>query len=260
VESGVKYLRRNFIPLRSFVDLDDVQNQALDWLDTVANVRTHQTTGQKPVDRFEKVKLRSLPERLPDTRQTLSLLVHKDFAVRFDGNTYTAPPWAIGKTAVVKADTAFVSLYLNDKRIAIHPRCWERKQRIETPSHRQQVKKLRKKLWHDRQVAALMSLGTIAVDYLSGLLDAGQPIAKQVKRLLVLKDKYGAEALTYALTKSMAHKALGADYVENIVHQEMAPKNDQPPVRLKNEQLNRIRLNQPSLAEYDAHALKGEKK
>ena len=185
--------------------------------------------------------------------------MHKDFAVRFDGNTYTAPPWAIGKSVIVKADAAFVSLYLNDKRIAVHPRCWERKQRIETPSHRQQVKKLRKKLWHDRQVAALMSLGTVAVDYLNGLLDAGQPINKQVKRLLALKDKYGAEALVYALTKSMAQKALGADYVENIVHQEMAPKNDQPPVRLKNEQLNRIRLNQPSLAEYDAHALKREK-
>ena len=259
VESGVKYLRRNFMPLRSFVDLDDVQCQALDWLDTVANVRTHQTTGQRPVDRFEKAALRPLPQRLPDTRETQSLLVHKDFAVRFDGNTYTAPPWAIGKSVIVKADAAFVSLYLNDKRIAVHPRCWDRKQRIETPSHRQQVKKLRKKLWHDRQVAALMSLGGVAVDYLNGLLDAGQPIAKQVKRLLVLKDKYGAEALIYALTKSMTHKALGADYVENIVHQQMAPKNEHPPVRLKNEQLNRIRLNQPSLADYDAHALKGEK-
>jgi len=260
VESGVKYLRRNFMSLRTVTDLEDVQHQALDWLNSVANVRTHQTTGQRPVDRFEKVLLRSLPQPLPDTRETQSLLVHKDFAVRFDGNTYTAPPWAIGKTVIVKADTAFVSLYLGDKRIAIHPRCWQRKKRIETPSHRQQVKKLRKKLWHDRQVAAFMSLGGVAVDYLSGLLDAGQPIRKQVKRLLVLKDKYGAEALIYALTKSMAHKAWGADYVENIVHQKMAPKNDHPPVRLKNEHLNRIRLNQPSLAEYDAHTLKREKK
>ncbi len=260
VESGVKYLRRNFMPLRSFVDLDDVQRQALDWLDTVANVRTHQTTGQRPVDRFENVKLRSLPQPLPDTRESQSLLVHKDFAVRFDGNTYTAPLWAIGKAVIAKADTAFVSMYLDDKRIAIHPRCWQRKKRIETPSHRQQVKKLRQKLWHDRQMAAFMSLGGVAVDYLSGLLDAGQPIKKQVKRLLALKDKYGAEAVVYALTKSMAHNAWGADYVENIVHQKMAPKNDQPPVRLKNEQLNRIRLNQPSLAEYDAHALKGKKK
>jgi len=127
VESGIKYLRRNFMPLRSFVDLDDVQHQGLDWLDTVANVRTHQTTGQRPVDRFEKVKLRSVPQHLPDTRETQSLLVHKDFAVRFDGNTYTAPPWAIGKSVIVKADAAFVSLYLNDKRIAVHPRCWERR-------------------------------------------------------------------------------------------------------------------------------------
>jgi len=260
VESGVKYLRRNFMPLRSFTDLPDAQHQALNWLDTVANVRTHQTTGQRPVDRFDKVKLRPLPQRLPDTRETQSMLVHKDFAIRFDGNTYTAPPWAIGKSVIVKADAAFVSLYLNDKRIAVHPRCWKRKQRIETPSHRQQVKKLRKKLWHDRQVAAFMSLGAVAVDYLNGLLDAGQPIKKQVKRLLILKDKYGAEAVIYALTKSMVHKALGADYVENIVHQEMAPKNDHPPVRLKNEQLNRIRLNQPSLAIYDSHVLKKMKK
>ncbi|BBO80954.1 hypothetical protein DSCO28_15200 [Desulfosarcina ovata subsp. sediminis] len=260
VESGVKYLRRNFMSLRSFADLDDVQHQALNWLDTVANVRIHQTTGQRPVDRFEKVKLHPLPDLLPDVRETQSLLVHKDFAVRFDGNTYTAPPWAIGKTVAVKADPAVVSLYLNDKRIAVHPRCWDRKKRIETPSHRQQVKKLRKKLMHDRQVATLMSLGSVAVDYLNGLLDAGQPIRKQVKRLLVLKDKYGAEALVYALTKSMAHKAFGADYVENIVHQEMAPKNDHPPVRLKNEDLNQIRLNQPSLAEYDTHALKERRK
>jgi transposase len=54
VESGVKYLRRNFMSLRTFTDLDDVQHQVLGWLDTVANVRTHQTTGQRPVDRFEK--------------------------------------------------------------------------------------------------------------------------------------------------------------------------------------------------------------
>jgi transposase len=54
VESGVKYLRRNFMSLRTITDLDDVQHQVLGWLDTVANVRTHQTTGQRPVDRFEK--------------------------------------------------------------------------------------------------------------------------------------------------------------------------------------------------------------
>lgn len=255
VESGVKYLRQNFLPLRSFADLEDAQNQVVHWLETVANIRIHQGTGQRPADRFKKVTLQRLPALLPDCREMRSLLVHKDFAIRFDGNGYSAPPWAIGKNVTVKADQTSVSLYLKDKRIAVHPRCWQRKQRIETPSHRQQVKKLQKRLWHDRQVAAFMSLGPVAVDYLNALCDAGQPVRKQVKRLLVLKDRYGTEAVIYALTQSMACKAWGADYVENILHQQMAPKNDQPPVKLKNEQLNRIRLNRPSLAGYDAHII-----
>jgi transposase len=255
VESSIKYLRRNFLPLRSFADLDDVQRQVIHWLNSIANVRIHQTTGQRPVDRFEKTHLQPLPALLPDCRETQSLLVHKDFAVRFDGNSYTVPPWAIGQTATAKADQATLTLYLKDKRIAVHPRCWRRKQRIETLSHREQVKKLRRRHWQDQQVAAFMSLGAEAVDYLEGLSNTGQPVKKHVKRLLLLKDRYGTEAIIKALTQAMNGKAWGADYVENILHQQMTPNNEQPPVQLKNEALNRIRLNQPNLAGYDAHIL-----
>jgi len=256
VEAGVKYVRQNFWPLRSFTDLNDAQRQVKGWLDTVANVRIHQSTGQRPVDRFLKVKLRPLPDLLPDGQETLFSLVHKDFAIRFDGNAYTAPPWTIGKKVTVKADQRVVSLYLKDKRIAVHKRCWKRKARIETPSHKEQVRKLRKKLWQDRQVAAFVSFGPVAIEYLQNLVDARQPVKKHVKRLLILKDRYGAYALIDAMKKSMTFKAWGADYVENILHQHMAPKSEHPPVRLKNKRLNRIRLNQPSLADYDAHILK----
>lgn len=260
VESAVKYLRKNFMPLRRFADLDDVNRQTAHWLDTVANVRIHQSTGKPPIDRFEQVKLRPLPPLLPDCRQTVSALVHKDFAVRFDANTYSAPPWTIGKQVTLKADGATVTLYLGGKRICAHPRSWQRKKRIETPTHRQQVKKLRKRLWHNQQVAAFTSLGPVAVDYLEALGDAGQPIKKQVKRLLVLKDRYGSQALIRALEHATAAKAWGADYVENIVHQHAVPKNEHPPVKLKDKRLNRIRLQQPSLAEYDAHILERNKK
>jgi hypothetical protein len=54
----------------------------------------------------------------------------------------------------------------------------------------------------------------------------------------------------------MAHKAYGADYIENILYQEMTPQNHHQPVKLKDEDLNRIRLIEPSLAEYDAFILK----
>jgi transposase len=74
VEAAIKYIRHNFWPLRSFSDLSDVQRQARLWLDTVANVRLHNTTGQKPDERFIEVKLNPLPDLL-SSAQTLKVIV-----------------------------------------------------------------------------------------------------------------------------------------------------------------------------------------
>lgn len=259
IENSIKYLRQNFWPLRSFTDLADVQLQARQWLDTVANVRIHQTTGEKPKQRLARVNLRPLPDLLPDCRQTCLAKVHKDFAVRFDGNTYSCPPWSIGKKATIKADAFEVTIYLNQKKLAAHQRCWQRKIRVELPAHLQQVKKIQKKLWHDKQTAAFLSLGQAAVDYFKSLVESNQPIKKNVIKLLKLKDEYGASSLLYAIQKATTYNAYGADYIENILYQEMTPKNTHAPVKLKNDALNRIRLSQPCLADYDAFVLKRRK-
>ena len=259
IENSIKYLRQNFWPLRTFTDLADVQLQARQWLDTVANVRIHQSTGERPKERFARVHLRPLPELVPDCRETCLVKVHKDFAVRFDGNTYTTPPWAIGKKVTIKADAFEVTIYLDQKKLATHQRCWQRKKRIELPAHLQQVKKIQKKLWHDKQIAAFLSLGQPAVDYFKALVDSRQPIKKSVLKLLSLKDEYGSVSLLYAIQKATSFNAYGADYIENILYQETTPKYEHPPVRLKNDALNRIRLTQPCLADYDADVLKRRK-
>ena len=259
IEKSIHYLRQNFWPLRSFSNLMDVQQQVNQWRDSVCNVRIHQTTGDRPVDRFAGINLRPLPPLLPDCRESASLLVHQDFAVHFDDNTYTVPPWTIGRHLTIKADQATVTLYHRQKQVAAHHRSWERKQRIELPAHQEQVKKLHHKLWQDRDIALLSSLGQEAVDYLAALVDARQPIKKNVARLLRIKDRYGAVSLIGAIRKAMAHKAYGADYIENILYQEKTPQKNHPPVKLKNEKLNNIRLPEPSLADYDAYILKKRK-
>jgi transposase len=257
VENAIKYIRQNFWPLREFTNLSDVQNQVCHWLDTVANVRKHYTTGQRPVNRLQG--LRPLSDVLPDCRQVRSLLVHKDFGIRFDGNVYTVPPWAIGKHIILKADTARIYIYFKDKLIACHARCWERKQRIELDIHREQVKKIRKKLLQDQRIIVFLSLGEIALQYLEKLTGSRLPIRKNITQLLTLQDKYGDASLLYSLEKAMEKKLYGADYIRNILYQEMTPVNDHPPVRLKQEELNEIRLTTPALADYDGIALKKRK-
>ncbi len=49
VESGVKYVKRNFLPGRRFRDLADFNEQLAAWLAEVADVRVHGTTHQRPI-------------------------------------------------------------------------------------------------------------------------------------------------------------------------------------------------------------------
>jgi hypothetical protein len=257
VERAIGYLRKNFWPLRRFADLTDVNHQVREWLAAVANVRIHQGTGERPCERFKKVALKPLPNPLPDCRQCLTVKVHKDFAVRFDANCYSAPPWSIGRPLTLKADQLTVSLYERHKLIVTHPRNWRRKQRIELPAHQELVRKIHRKLWADRQVALFAALAPAAREYLNALSEAHQPIKKNVHRLLALSDHYGSASLLWAIEKALAHRAYGADYIQNILYQQQLPRRRHLPVSLKKPGLNDIRLPQPCLAEYDSLVLKG---
>jgi len=259
IENSIKYLRGNFMPLREFTDLGDLQAQVLDWLDKVANVRIHQTTAEVPKERFEKVGLRPLPPQVIEPLETENPLVHKDFAVKFDGNSYTTPPWTIGKKLTLKADQQKVWIYHKDKRVCSHCRSWERKKRIENPTHVEQVKKLKRRQWQNKEIATFASLGEEFRQYLEMLPSSNLPLKKQVSNLLNLKDQYGVKSLSWAILKALRFNAFGADYIENILNQEMIPVTNHLPVKLKNEALNRIRLSEPTLNDYDAIALKRRK-
>jgi transposase len=257
VEKGaIHYIRHNFWPLRSFRDLGDLQAQANQWRDQVANVRVHNTTGQRPIERFQAKAMRALPKLLPDCRDHALAKVHTDFSIRFDGNAYTVPPWLIGKSVTVKADHHQVTCYVKDKAVATHLRCWQRKQRIELTQHREAAQKHHRRHWYSQEVAAFISLGESAKRYLEHLAHTNEPLKKSVKKLLALKDDYGTQALLDAIERASLHQAYGAHYIENILYQEMTPHRQHPPVRLKQPHLNHIRLVEPNLAEYDAFVIK----
>src|SRR6516165_3637842 len=52
VEAGVKYVKRNFLPTRTFRDLTDLNEQARRWVMQEAGLRIHGTTREQPLDRF----------------------------------------------------------------------------------------------------------------------------------------------------------------------------------------------------------------
>ena len=84
-------------------------------------------------------------------------------------------------------------------------------------------------------------------------------LQKTIQQLLKLLEQYSLDSLVIALEKAIYYHAFGLDYVKNILYQEMRPISHQPPVVLKQEALNHIRLTTHSLAEYDALVLQRKK-
>ena len=81
--------------------LEEVNRDARRWLDTVANVRIHGTTRERPFDRLPAEGLVSLRELRPyDLSWVEPRRVHKDCHFSWEGNRYSVP-WRHGSTAVL---------------------------------------------------------------------------------------------------------------------------------------------------------------
>jgi transposase len=124
VEAGVKYVKGNFLPTRSFRDLADLNAQARTWVMEEAGLRIHGTTRIAPLALFalERPLLRPLPGAAPDLGTWHRVSVHRDCHVQFERVLYSAPFTLVGKQLWLRATDAVVALYEDLRHVATHPR------------------------------------------------------------------------------------------------------------------------------------------
>jgi transposase len=124
VESGVKYVKGNFLPTRNFRDLSDLNEQARRWVLEEAGVRIHGTTRQQPLERFllEKPLMRSLPAVAPDLGSWHRVVLHRDCHVKFDYVLYSAPFTLVGQTLWLRATDMSISVFQDYRLVASHVR------------------------------------------------------------------------------------------------------------------------------------------
>lgn len=102
VERGIKYVRQNFWCGLHFTDLDDLNRQAQCWMNEIANVRVHGTTGEVPFERLPHEHLQVLPRQRFDTSIKVERYASRDCLVSYDGNFYSVPAAWANKMLLVK--------------------------------------------------------------------------------------------------------------------------------------------------------------
>ena len=159
MESGVKYVKRNFFKPRDELDADILRQQLSMWVKHIAGQRRHGTTHKRPIKVFiqqERQALLALPEQRWELAVWREAKVHPDSHIQFARALYSVPWTLVGQTVLVRATRRWVTLYADDARVATHQR-GEPGQRQTTeahlPPHRRDLRHRSQSYWQQRAEA-----------------------------------------------------------------------------------------------------------
>ena len=123
VESGVKYVKNNFLPLRSFTDFADANRQLQQWNSEIARKRTHGTTRRVPEELFElyeKEALGTLVRERFEIPVWKRLKVYRDIHIQFDKAYYSVPFELRGEYVEARKTDSQVAVFYDNELVAVH--------------------------------------------------------------------------------------------------------------------------------------------
>jgi len=221
VESGVKYVKGNFLPLREFRDLTDLNRQVMDWVLETAGNRIHGTTRERPLTRFadaEKDFLKPLPAVPPEAAAWTRLKVHGNCHVAFEKCYYSASFTLVHQVVWLRATEKAVHIYHHEQLVAMHPRLRRPGQRSTIQDHlppEAQAWLMADPQWCLEQADKIGSHCRAMLDVL--FADKVLDKLRAAQGILRLKDKYGAKRLDAACSRALQHETTSYASVKQIL-------------------------------------------
>jgi transposase len=255
VESGVAYIKKNFLAGLQLASLDALNAAARQWLEQIANVRVHGETHRMPHELFaeEQPKLRPLTV-LPYDLATLSTVpVSRQCRVTLDTNRYSVPPAYASRLLTLKAYPDRLCLYHQDQLVAEHVRRYERHLDFEKPEHVQELLAQRRQARQQQLLARFLALSPQAAEYYRGLEEKRGNPRHHVQKIVALSEIYGTEKVQRALEDAWAYQAFSCEYIANLLEQRERPPAEPGALHLTRQQdLLDLELPAPDLSVYEA--------
>ncbi|QEY31242.1 IS21 family transposase [Synechococcus sp. RSCCF101] len=124
-ERGVRYVKGSGLAGHTFRSWGAMEAHLAWWMREVADVRRHGTTGERPLERFQRDEASALrplcgkPSFLAEREQ--KRVVAKDCCIQLEGNWYSAPQQLIGQRITAQVRHQTVRLLHRGRIVAEHP-------------------------------------------------------------------------------------------------------------------------------------------
>jgi len=221
VEGGVRYVKHNALAGRAdeLTRFEDYLALAPYWRDQVANLRTHETTRARPLDRFqqERALLRPPPAIPFDSDEVVPAVVSPHARIAFDGNRYSVPPQFVRRPITLRANRDELRLLHEGQVVAQHVRCYERGQLLVLPEHRLAALALRQRPQQQALAQEFDAWGPEARAFHLQLNSRPVKTGVHVRRLLSLAQLYGRTEVLAAMARALELATYDAAYVENLL-------------------------------------------
>jgi transposase len=253
VENAVGYLKKNLLAGLEIPDFAAIGPAAKHWLETVANVRIHGESHQKPVERFEQERscLLSLPVNDFDIATVSQQRASSQFRITLDTNRYSVPAEYAGRRLTVKTYPDRLCIYCEDKLIARHPRSYDRHQDFEDPDHPKALLAQRKKARDQKIFMRFLALSPKADLYYRKLEDRRMNPREHVRKIVALSEIYGTEPVARAIEDAFFFEAFSCEYIANLLEQRSRFQQEPKALHLTRRQdLLDITLEHPDLSVY----------
>lgn len=220
VESGVKYVKGNFLPTREFRDLADLNAQARQWVMQEAGVRVHGTTREQPLVLFEAERplLKALPTVAPDLGSWHRVVVHRDCHVQHDRAFYSVPFALAGKTLWLRATDTTIAIHEDWRHVVTHLRALKPGTRRTLSDHMPPAARAffeRDRQWCVKQAQEVGAQCTALIDRLLG--DRIAERLRAAQGVLALGKRYGNARLEAACERALAHDSAHYRTVKTIL-------------------------------------------
>lgn len=254
VERPIGFVRSRFWPGRHFVDLFDLNVQSVQWRDTYANDRVHDTTGKVPALVFaheEQRCLKPLPDTPFETDDLVATSVTKSFRVTFDRNRYSVPWRLVGQSVLVRGNDDTVTVCLGPKVVATHPRSWRVGENLEIEAHRRDLLARKPGAVASSLPPALLGLGDTGLAYFKTFAAGHRSLSRETVRLTFLVELFGESVTRAAVDEVMATGHVGAEYVEYVLRHKQGRSPAPAPLRLGDQTIDALAFREPDLSRYD---------
>lgn len=207
VESGVHYVKRNFVASEEMIDIHDANKKVAVWVSEEAGLRLHGTTQARPMQRFletERAALGPLTVVPYDLELVARATLHRDCHVHVGGSFYSAPFAFIGKVLDVHVHHHVVQIFNGTTLLTTHERATEKGQRITRAEHYPPEKALymtRTRSWCQNRA---LQIGPSCLELVGRLL-ADRPLdrLRAVQGIMGLADKWPTSRVESACGRAL---------------------------------------------------------